>query len=123
MKPVLWMAAASAVTCAGAIGIAGRGVAVEIAVGMLGPLFVVAASWLAVEQTYRRAPERLTAMMVRGLLGKVIFFAVYVPLALKGLRLRPMPFVVSFTSYFVALYFAEALLMRRLFARGVGTRN
>jgi len=32
--------------------------------------------------------------------------------------LRPMPFVVSFTAYFIALYLTEALLMRRLFAGG-----
>jgi hypothetical protein len=32
--------------------------------------------------------------------------------------LRPLPFVASFTGYFVALYLTEALLMRRLFAGG-----
>ena len=30
----------------------------------------------------------------------------------------PVPFVVSFTSYFIALHLAEALCLRRLFAEG-----
>ena len=37
---------------------------------------------------------------------------------LKVVGLRPVPFVVSFTSYFIALYLTEALLLRRLFAGG-----
>ena len=45
----------------------------------------------------------------------------YVAVMLKVLALRPMPFVVSFTSYFIALYFVEALGLRRLMmATGVG---
>ena len=36
--------------------------------------------------------------------------------ALKGLHVRPAPFVASFTAYFIALHVTEALYMRRLFA-------
>jgi len=48
-----------------------------------------------------------------------VFFGAYVGVALGVLSLRSMPFVVSFTSYFIALYVAEALCLRRLFASGV----
>jgi hypothetical protein len=34
------------------------------------------------------------------------------------LSLRPVPFVASFTGYFIALYLAEALCLRRLLAGG-----
>ena len=37
---------------------------------------------------------------------------------LEVVGVRPVPFVVSFTGYFIALYLTEALLMRRLFAGG-----
>jgi hypothetical protein len=33
---------------------------------------------------------------------------------LRGFALRPVPFVASFTSYFIALYAMEALFLRRL---------
>jgi hypothetical protein len=33
------------------------------------------------------------------------------------MRLRPVPFVVSFTSYFIGLYLMEALYLKRLFSK------
>jgi hypothetical protein len=35
---------------------------------------------------------------------------------LRGLSLRPLPFMVSFTSSFVALHLIEAFCLRRLLA-------
>jgi hypothetical protein len=32
------------------------------------------------------------------------------------LRVSPVPFAVSFSSYFIALHLVEALFLRRLFA-------
>ena len=49
---------------------------------------------------------------------KMLFFGTYVALMLRVVGLQPLPFVVSFTGYFIALYLTEALLMRRLFAGG-----
>jgi hypothetical protein len=34
---------------------------------------------------------------------------------LRVVGLRPVPFAVSFTGYFIALHLTEALFMRRLF--------
>jgi hypothetical protein len=47
---------------------------------------------------------------------KMVFFGGYVAVMLRVLRLRPVPFTVSFSSYFIALHLVEALLLRRLFA-------
>jgi hypothetical protein len=47
---------------------------------------------------------------------KMLFFGAYVAVMLEGRRRAPVPFVASFTGYFIALYLTEALLMRRLFA-------
>ena len=43
-----------------------------------------------------------------------MFFGVYVVVMLRVMMLRPVPFVVSFTAYFITLYAMEALLLRRL---------
>ena len=45
------------------------------------------------------------------------FFGAYVAVMLEVIGLRPTVFVVSFTSYFIALYLIEALLLRRLFTK------
>jgi hypothetical protein len=46
-----------------------------------------------------------------------VFFLGYVSLALRVFALEPVPFVVSFTAYFLALYAAVAVLLQRRLAR------
>jgi hypothetical protein len=99
-----------------ALAVLGGQFRLEVLVGMLGPLAVATGSWWLVERTYTRTPERLTGTMMGAFAVKMVFFAAYVAFALKGLNLRPAPFVVSFTAYFIALHVTEALYMRRLFA-------
>lgn len=86
----------------------------EVLFGMVGPLLSACATWLAIETAHRAAPARVTAVMIAGFGAKMVFFGVYVAIMLRGLELRPVPFVVSFTAYFVALYAMEALFLKRL---------
>src|SRR5262245_50830354 len=116
MKAASWMVVASLGVWLAAIALFGREAAVDVLFGMLGPLVVVTSSWVMAERTYRRRPERLSSLMVAAFGAKMVFFGVYVAIALKVLSLRPIPFVVSFTGYFIGLYFVEALCLRRLFA-------
>ena len=118
MKAAAWMAAASAVAAALAIAAAGRGLAAEVLLGMMAPLAAACVSWVLTERTYRRDPPALTGVMTTAFAVKMLFFGVYVAVMVKVVGLRPMPFVVSFTAFFIALYLTEALLMRRLFAGG-----
>jgi hypothetical protein len=90
----------------------------DVVLGMIAPLAATSVSWVLTERTYKRNPERLTALMMSGFAAKMVFFGAYVAVMLKVLRLQPVPFVASFTGYFIALYLVEALLMRRLFAGG-----
>jgi hypothetical protein len=114
MKLARWMAAASVVSAALAVVVAGY--APEILLGMFGPLAETVASWVVAEQVFRRRPERLTSVMITAFAGKLVFFGAYVAVMVKGLSLRPMPFMASFTSFFIALHFVEAMALRRLFA-------
>jgi hypothetical protein len=54
--------------------------------------------------------------MAAGFALKMIFFGAYVAVMLRVMRVRPFPFVVSFTGYFIGLYLMEALFLRRLFS-------
>jgi hypothetical protein len=83
---------------------------------MAAPLGAAVVSWVLTERTYRRNPERLTALLISGFAAKMAFFGAYVVVMLAAVGVRPVPFVASLTGYFIGLYLFEALLMRRLFA-------
>jgi hypothetical protein len=85
-----------------------------VILGVVGPLLVAAVSWVAAERTWRRQPERLTAVMTAAFAGKMVFFAAYVAIMLSVLSLRPTPFVASFTTSFIAFHLVEALALKRL---------
>jgi hypothetical protein len=87
----------------------------EIWLGMLGPLVVAVITWTLTERVYKQNPERLMAVMMKAFAGKIVFFGAYVGLAIAVLRVQPIPFIVSFTTCFIALHLIEALCMKRLF--------
>jgi hypothetical protein len=91
----------------------------EVLFGMMAPLAAAVATWILVVRVYAIRPEWLTPVMILAFGAKLVFFGVYVALMLKVLQLNPMPFVVSFTSYFIGLHFFEALCLQRFFASGI----
>jgi hypothetical protein len=117
MTPVWWMAAVSICSWLVATALAGKGP--ELFLGMVAPLVVTTVSWVLAERTYRRNPERLTALMTAAFGAKMVVFGTYVAIILRVLSLRPVPFVLSFMAYFIALHLAEALCLRRLFAESM----
>jgi hypothetical protein len=88
----------------------------EVLFGMLAPLAGAASTWLLVARTFPSRPEMVTPLMVAAFAAKLVFFGVYVTIMLRVLFLRPLPFVASFTTYFIALHLFEALCLQRLFA-------
>ena len=53
--------------------------------------------------------------MISAFAGKLIFFGAYVGLAVGVLGVKPVPFALSLTGYFIALHLIEALWLKRLF--------
>jgi hypothetical protein len=116
VKPIAWMAAAGALSWLIVAAAGGARVNPEAFYGMIAPLASALATWIAVHRAYAAAPGALTAVMITGFALKMVFYGLYVALMLKVMALRPIPFVVSFTSYFIALYAMEAWFLRRLTA-------
>ncbi|MBM3771331.1 MAG: hypothetical protein FJW27_08595 [Acidimicrobiia bacterium] len=115
--PAVAFAAGSVATWLAATAIAapfGR----EILFAMLAPLIAAVSSWVWVARTFRRSPGRVTNVMVAAFGVKLVFFGVYVAVMLRGLALRPVPFMLGFTAYFVGLHVAEAWWLQRLFWSG-----
>lgn len=116
MKPVVIMVVASVATWLAATAFIQPRTSMEVFFGMLGPLVGVSATWVLVEWIYRQRPAEMTSLMLAAFLLKAIFFAGYVAIMLRVAGFRPIPFVGSFTGYFIALYLMEALYLKRLFS-------
>ena len=119
MKPVFWMSGVSVVGWLVATVLVGRENGVAVLLGMLGPLLASTISWILSDRTFRRNPVRLTAVMIQAFMGKIVFYGLYVAFMLRGLGLPVATFMISFTMYFIALHFVQALLLRRLFTSGM----
>jgi hypothetical protein len=117
MKAAGCMTAAAVGSAAVAVAIAGGQTAADVVLGMLAPLAAATVSWVLTGRAYKREPARVTGLMIGAFGAKMLFFGVYVAVMLRVVGLHPTPFVASFTSYFIALYLVEALLMRSLFAK------
>src|SRR4051794_28835436 len=107
MKSIIAVVAISFLSWLAAAVVVDRETGIAILFGMLGPLFSVAVTWILAGRTYQRHPAALTPLMMTAFAGKLVFFGAYVTVMLRVLSLRPAPFVVSFTSYFIVLYVIE----------------
>jgi hypothetical protein len=114
MTAVMWMTGASLISWLATRAITDGSTDPEVLLGMLGPLVSAIGSWVAYVRAYRSAPGRLTNVMITALAVKMVFFGGYVGVMLRGLELRPVPFIVSFAAYFIALHTIEAAFLRRL---------
>ena len=116
MKPLAAMATASGLSWVVVAFVVDERTGIEILFGMLGPLAATSATWVLAERIYRQRAEALTTVMATAFAAKIVFFGAYIAVMILLLRFRPVPFVVSFTSYFIGLYLMEALYLRRLFS-------
>jgi len=119
MRFIVWMAAGSLFSWLGPALFVQERTAIEILCGMIGPLFAVCVTAIVVDRTFSRHPEASTSILIGAFASKLVFFLVYVTVMIRILSLRPIPFVASFTTYFIVLYFVEALRLRRLFWGGM----
>ena len=113
MTPIVWMVGVGLIAWL-AIGTLEPGLDPELGWGMAGPLVATVGTWIAVRRTHAAAPERLQGVMVMGFVLKAVFFGTYVVVMLRVLAARPVPFIASFTGFFIVLYAIEALFLNRL---------
>ncbi len=114
MKLAWWMLSGSVVSALLISTFGFPGARREIWLGMLGPLVSAVISWTAMQRQSARRPEAMTGLLMKAFAAKMVFFGTYVAALLKAGGVRPLPFVVSFMSYFVALHAVEATGLRRL---------
>ena len=116
MKAVAWMTGISVGSWLLASATFGSAWSRDILLGMLGPLGIACGTWVLMERTYRANPQRLTSVMMAGFGAKLVFFGAYVAVVILVVGVHHVPFVASFTGYFIGLYAIEALFLKRLLA-------
>jgi hypothetical protein len=116
--PLGWMTGGSVAAWLAVLAVAGMRGHPETLFGMLAPLASANISWLLMARAHAAAPERLMGVMLQGLAAKMVFFGAYVTVMLRTFDLRPVPFVLSFAGFFIALYAMEAHFLRRLLMTG-----
>ena len=88
-----------------------------VLVGMAGPLAVAVSTWMLVARQHQRAPDRVSALMIKLFAAKLVLFGAYIAVAVTRLATENVvPFVVSFTCHYILLHLMEAFYLRRLFA-------
>ena len=86
----------------------------EIFLGMIAPLIVSTISIQISKNVFKKSPQKLTASLTKSFFMKMVFFAVYFIIILSFYAFEPIPFVVSFTSFFILFYFIEAVFLQKL---------
>lgn len=117
--PGLWMIGGCVVGWAAAVGIWGEAVSLDVALGLAGPLVAALGTWAMIARTVPAGPGRLTRRLLGAFAAKIVFFGGFVVAGIRGLGLRPVAFVVSFTVSFIVLHAVEAILLRRALTRVV----
>jgi hypothetical protein len=114
MKLFWWMLSGSVLSATVLSVPIAADIRLEIWLGMLGPLASALVSWITMERQFLRRPAGMTSLMIKGFVAKMVFFAGYVTVLLSIGSVQPIPFVISFTAYFILLHAAEAIGLHRL---------
>jgi hypothetical protein len=104
---------------AAAVGVWGEAVGLDVGLGLGGPLVAALGTWAMIARTVPADPGRLTRRLLGAFAAKIVFFGVFVVAGIRGLGLRPVAFVASFTVSFVVLHGVEAMLLRRALTRSL----
>ena len=123
MKFVWWMLGGSVVSAVAITLLVGSKLATDVWLGMIGPLTAAIGTWIAVERAHKRDPQRLSKVVLTAFAAKMVFFGGYVTTVVGGGFVHPIPFVISFISYFLALHCAVAIGLYRLSVEDISGRN
>ena len=87
----------------------------EVFLGMTAPLLVTIFSIFWIEKVFKTDKEKLPATMAKSFFIKMVLFALYFIIILGFYTFEPIPFVISFTGFFILFYIIEAIFLQKLF--------
>ena len=119
MKLLLLVAFVGVSSCSLLMTVIAPTYAKAILLGMLGPLATGLGTIITMEQALGKDPTSMTGRMIRGFSLKMLFYPIYVWIAIIGLEVNPVAFALSFTGYFVSLQISEAFYLKTLTTQAI----
>lgn len=104
--------------CLGTFGLLVSGMEhyfMEIFLGMIAPLIIGIISIYLISDIQKKSPEKVTNILLKTFVGKMIFFGAYFIYIFTFYSFNPTPFIISFTGYFLTLHVSEALFLKTIF--------
>lgn len=86
----------------------------EIFLGMISPLIIGIISIQVSKNVFQKSPEKLTASLTKSFLIKMVLYALYFIVILSFYNFEPIPFIISFTGFFILFYVIEAIFLQKL---------
>ena len=106
------------VFCLGTWGLIAGGMmqyAKEIFLGMIAPLIIGVISITYISIINKKTPGKVTNVLYKSFAIKMITYGAYFICIFTFYTFNPMPFILSFFSYFITLHMIEALFLRSIF--------
>jgi hypothetical protein len=106
------------VFCLGTFGLIAGGMEQyfkEIFLGMISPLVIGVLSIFYIDGIQKKSPEKMTNVILKMFVGKMIFYGAYFIYVFTFYTFTPVPFIISFSGYFITLHVCEALFLKSIF--------
>ena len=84
----------------------------EIFLGMVIPWSISLISISKTHSVYNINPEKLIKHMTKAMLMKMVSYGILLVIIFTFISFNPLPFIISFTGYFLALHITEAFVLR-----------
>ena len=84
----------------------------EIFLGMVIPWSISLISISKTYSVYNINPEKLIKHMTKAMLMKMVSYGILLVIIFTFISFNPLPFIISFISYFLALHIMEAFTLR-----------
>ena len=101
--------------CVGTWGLLSAGIpdyGKEIFLGMFLPWIISLISISKTHSVYNINPEKLIKHMTTAMLMKMLSYGLLLTIIFTFISFNPLPFIISFTGYFLALHIIEAFTLR-----------
>ena len=87
----------------------------EIFLGMVLPWLISLISIVKTRSVYNLNPEKLIKHMTTAMLMKMMSYGLLLIIIFTFISFNPLPFIISFTGYFLTLHITEAFVLRFIF--------
>ena len=87
----------------------------EIFLGMVLPWLISLISIVKTRSVYNLNPEKLIKHITTAMLMKMMSYGLLLIIIFTFISFNPLPFIISFTGYFLTLHITEAFVLRFIF--------